>query len=245
MMNHTYVVIGASGTIGSAVARKLANKGVTLGLHYCRNEVAVSDLSVELSRKGASCVVFQSPLESEEACGELWHQIEMQLGSVSGVALCGGRVPWKAWQELNFSDWQTALAEHCVVPFTLASLASKSMIDNKYGRIVYLSSIAPKYGGSAQSLHYASAKGALEVAMYGLSRNLAECAVGVNGVRSGFVNSPQHQTGRTQREIAERIKKIPMGRPGKPEEVAAAVSFLLSPDSAFITGKIITITGGD
>ena len=113
------------------------------------------------------------------------------------------------------------------------------------GRIVYLSSISPKYAGSPKSLHYAAAKSALETTMRGLAKQVAPLGVRINGVRSGFVRSPQQTRGRSEQEIAARIDKIPVGREGKPEEIASAFTYLLSDAADFISGEIITVAGGD
>lgn len=244
-MMETYLVIGASGTIGSAVVLGLARPGVVVGLQYCHNRSAVEQLQESLAQVGARGVCLQSALDSEASCVHLWERVCSELGVIHGMALCGGRVPWRAWQELAASDWQQTFFEHCVMPFTLARLTIPEMQKRGEGRIVYLSSIAAKYGGSPRSLHYAAAKSALETSMRGLSRDVARAGIRINGVRSGFVHSPQQQAGRSAQEIAERIEKIPMQRPGKPEEVAAAMGFLLSADASYVTGEIITVAGGD
>jgi len=241
----TYLVVGASGTIGAAVARRLAAKGIAIGLHYCHNQTAVEGLQAELERHGTHCVCIQSHLDSDEACSQLLEHTYIELGVFNGMALCAGRVPWRAWQDISANDWQRVMFEHCVAPFALTRLAVHGMMERGEGCIVYLSSIAAKYGGSPRSIHYAAAKGALETAMLGLSRDVAKTGVRINGVRSGFVHSPQQEAGRSPQEIAERIKKIPMGRPGKAEEVAAAIAFLLSAEAGFVTGEIITVAGGD
>ena len=241
----TYLVVGASGTIGSAVARKLATPGAVIGLHYCNNRSAAENLRSALENVGARAICIQSPLDSEDACYRMSEQAYTAMGIPHGIALCGGKVPWKAWQDLSPPDWQSVLFEHCVAPFTLAKLAVSKMAERGDGCVAFLSSIAAKYGGSPRSLHYAAAKGALETAMHGLSRDVAKAGVRINGVRAGFVDSPQHRAGRSEQEITERIGKIPMGRSGRPEEIAAAIAFLLSVESGFMTGEIVTVAGGD
>jgi 3-oxoacyl-[acyl-carrier protein] reductase len=132
-----------------------------------------------------------------------------------------------------------------MAPFTLVKQAIPYMIGNGGGRIVYLSSISPKYAGSSRSIHYASAKGALEIMMRGFAREVAKYGICINGVRAGFVLTPQQTAGRDQKEIDERIGNIPVRRAGKPEEVAAAFQYLMSDEAGFVTGEIITVAGGD
>jgi len=81
--------------------------------------------------------------------------------------------------------------------------------------------------------------------MRGLARDTAARGVRINGVRAGFVDTPQQRQGRSVEELAARIALIPMRRGGKPEEVAAAFGYLFSPEAAFVTGELITVAGGD
>jgi NAD(P)-dependent dehydrogenase (short-subunit alcohol dehydrogenase family) len=238
-----YLIVGASGTIGSAVAAQLAAPEVSLGLHYCRNERAANELKARLETAGALCLTVQSNLADDADCRDLVERFHQRFGAVNGVALCAGTVPWQAWDTLDTDAWQRALFEHCLAPFTIAAAAAKRM--DAGGRIVFLSSIAPKYGGSSKSLHYAAAKGALEAAMRGLARELAPAGVCVNAVRAGFVDTPQQRSGRTPEEIAKRVAKIPAGRAGTPDEVASALVYLLSERAGFVNGELLTVAGGD
>lgn len=242
--NRTYLIVGASGTIGSAVAAQLAAPGVSLGLHYCTNHAAASGLKARLERAESTCELFQSDLADESACRDLVERFYARSGAISGVALCGGTVHWKAWRELDRDAWQRVMFEHCVGPFAIARAAIGLMNAANGGRIVFLSSIAPKYGGSPQTMHYAAAKAALEAAMRGLAREVARSGIRVNGVRAGFVQSPQHRH-RTPQQIEERIRKIPVGRAGTADEVASAVVYLLSDRAGFVNGELITVAGGD
>lgn len=239
-----YLIVGASGTIGSAVAAQLAGRGVGLGLHYCNNETVATALKSRLEQAGSTCECLQSDLADDAACRDLVARFYARFGAVSGVALCGGTVHWKPWQELDRDAWQRVMFEHCIAPFTIASAVVTLMGANAGGRIVFLSSIAPKYGGSPKTMHYAAAKAALETAMRGLARELARSEIRVNGVRAGFVESPQHRH-RTPEEITERIRKIPVGRAGTADEVASAVVYLLSDRAGFVNGELITVAGGD
>jgi NAD(P)-dependent dehydrogenase (short-subunit alcohol dehydrogenase family) len=229
--------------IGSAVAAQLAAPEVGIGLHYYRNDAAAHELAVRVEAAGALCAPMQCDLADETACGELIERFHERFGTISGVALCAGTVPWQAWGELDTSAWHRALFEHCIAPFMIARAAAGKMSSG--GRIVFLSSIAPKYGGSSKSLHYAAAKGALEATMRGLARELAPAGVCVNAVRAGFVDTPQQRSGRTPEEIRKRVGRIPAGRAGTPAEVASALVYLLSQGASFVNGEIITVAGGD
>lgn len=241
----SFLIVGASGTIGSAVARLLARDDTALGLHFCRNYEAVQTLKSDIQKAGSHCACLQSALDSPEACADLVERFIATFGAPSGVALCAGRVPWKEWRELAPADWQQSYFEHCVAPFLIAHAAIPAMLQAGTGRIVYLSSIAAKYGGNERTIHYAAAKGALETVMHGLSRELARAGLRINGVRSGFVDSPQQRAGRTPEQIAARVTKIPVGRAGTAEEVASAFTYLFSDGASFVNGEVITVAGGD
>lgn len=237
------LIVGASGSIGSAVAYNLGIAGYPVGLHYCTNQVAVQSLATELQKCDSSSILLQSNLSSQEDCKNLIHSFSSVVGKLYGLALCSGRVPWKHWEQTQDSDWYQAYFEHCMIPFFLAHAVSQNCLSKS--RIIYLSSISPKYGGSELTLHYAAAKSALETTMKGLSKRLISFGVRINGVRAGVVETPQQQKGRTKSEFAERVRRIPLGRAGKPYEIASAFTYLFSEEADFINDEIITVAGGD
>jgi len=239
------LVVGASGAIGSALVRQLAQSDVRIGLHYCSNREKAAALREEISSTGCEGVLLQSHLDSVQACADFVEAATRELGAIHALALCGGKIDWTPWQQLDELKWQQALFQHSVAPFTIVQKLVPSMLAAHDGRIVYLSSISPKYGGSVKTLHYAAAKAALETAMHGLSRQLCKNGIRINGVRSGFVDTPLQRAGRNAEEFAERVAKIPLGRAGQPEEIASAMAYLLTEGAGFIHGEIITVAGGD
>lgn len=226
------------------MAAQLAAPGTLLGLHYCGNRAAAEKLKLRVDSAGGRSDCLQSALADEAGCRELVERFHALAGGITGLALCAGTVHWKPWRELDREAWQKVFFEHCIAPFAMASAATRLMNPAASARIVFLSSIAPKYGGSPTTLHYAAAKAALEAAMRGLAREVARTGIRVNGVRAGFVESPQHRH-RTREQIAERVRRIPLGRAGKAEEIASAVVYLLSDQAGFVNGELITVAGGD
>lgn len=240
--NKSILIIGASGSIGSKTALRLSKDGYNVGLHFVSNIKKINKLYNTIN-KITRTKIIQSDLKDYNACRNLIERFSKEFKNPYGLAFCGGNIRWKNWNTLDANDWQKTFFEHCVVPFELSRLFSLKV--KKNGRIVFLGSISPKYGGSNKSLNYATAKGALEIISKGLSKNLAKKNICVNVVRSGFVNTPQQRKGRSKKEIAKRIKKIPLRRAGYSNEIAFAISNLFAKESSFITGEIISVAGGD
>lgn len=237
------LVVGASGVIGGAVAQALSAEGHPVGLHYCTNRAAAERVGGVIASTGGESRLLPCGLSDLSACTDLIDAFKAEFPRAAGLALCAGRVPWRSWRNLEGSDWDRVLFEHCVAPVTMATRALQTW--NESCRVMFLSSISPKYGGSELTLHYAAAKAAMETAMLGLSRHTAPYGGRVNGVRAGFVDSPQHQEGRSLEDVAKRIAKIPIRRAILPEEIAEAVTYFLSPRAEAVTGQLLTIAGGD
>jgi NAD(P)-dependent dehydrogenase (short-subunit alcohol dehydrogenase family) len=156
----------------------------------------------------------------------------------------GAAVGPKDILDLDEESWNKTFWLNARAPFFLAQSAFKHMKDNGGGKIINISSISAKYGGSVQTLHYGAAKSALKTVTLGLSKAGAKHNILVNTVRGGFIDTPMHQKlGRDNLE--KRIEMIPLRKPGRPQDMAGMVLFLASEAGDFVTGETFTIAGGD
>jgi 3-oxoacyl-[acyl-carrier protein] reductase len=239
------LLTGASSVIGSAIARKLAKKNISLALHYHQGEERIRSLAKEIESQGCRTETFQYDLTADNAPKELADQVRNQLGSpmvlINNAGAVFGR---EVVENLCVDSWRKTFRLNTEAPFILARELVPDMKKARYGRIINISSIGVKYGGSGNTAHYASSKGALETLSLGMSRQLASYGICVNVVRPGFTQSNFHKELDVE-EIESRIKLIPMGREVLPEETAAAVAYLLSPEASSVIGQTLSVSGGD
>jgi NAD(P)-dependent dehydrogenase (short-subunit alcohol dehydrogenase family) len=147
-------------------------------------------------------------------------------------------------EEIDESDLTRMMQVNCVAPFLLSKMAVSKMRQAHDGRIVTISSIGVKYGGSPQTAHYMASKAALEAGMLALAKAAAPDGVLVNVVRAGVTRTQAHKRlGR--HDLASREALIPLGRAAEPDEIANAVLFLVSPLNTYITGVILPVAGGE
>jgi 3-oxoacyl-[acyl-carrier protein] reductase len=239
------LITGASGGIGAATARLFASYGARIGLHYRRNRDAAEALRAELTQGGAEVELFQGDFLEPGSCTALMKACLERFGMIHVLINNAGAVVGPCdLAELNGRSWDDTFVINAKAPFFLAQQAFLHMKQRGGGRIINISSVGVKYGGSAQTLHYAAAKAALETITTGMAKAGARYGILVNCIRAGFIDTPIHQkVGRV--DIEERVRMIPLGRAGQPIDVAQAALFLASDASGFITGEVLTVAGGD
>ncbi len=236
------LVVGASGGIGRAVVDMMREgSDCVIGAHG--NSKAYPGAEAD------SIHLLQASLESEANCVALVDEFCAAAGGIDGLVNLAGRVvKTDHWDNLSEQDWLDDIQINLNVPFFLARAAMRRMkAQGTGGRIVLNGTESALHGGSPHSLVYAIAKRGTECMVQGLAREGAPDSILVNGVRLGFIASGFHQrwSGRTAEFMQERAGLVPLGRGGEPDEAAALIVYLLSEWSAFITGQMLAVTGGD
>lgn len=237
------LVTGASGGIGAAVARLYAANGCRLALHYCSGRTAAERLKNELVRDGTEALTLRADLTKPREAAGLVRRCLGAFGRLDVLINNAGAVLGaRDFLELTERDWERTLRLNLVAPYLLSREAFKAM-QGKGGIIINVSSIAAKYGGSPRSMHYGAAKAALESMTAGFARLGAPHGILVNAIRPGVIDTPFH--GKFRKALGPRIRMIPLGRMGKPEEVARLALLLAAEGGNFITGQVLSVTGGE
>jgi len=237
------LVVGASGGMGCALL-EMVKKGPAciVGAHRCTGK-PVEQVSADAHK----IIDLQSDLKTDQDCQDLVEKFVDEAGGITGlVVLCGGISRAVHWRELTDKEWTDDINLNLNIPFFLARVGMKFMED-KGGQIVLTGTESALHGGSSTSLPYGVAKSGIECLVPGLAREGAKNKILVNGIRAGFIKTGFHERwqGKTEQDIKKRVEMIPLQRAGEPEEAAALIIYLLSGWSGFITGQMLSITGGD
>lgn len=235
------LVTGGASGIGRRISLAYAARGWDVLCHY-RSTPDVATLAAQVAAHGATFEPLQADLTDPEALARLCDRIRAErLDALVNNA--GTYVAPNHFTELSLADLEASLRLNAAAPALLAAAAFPGMRSRGFGRIVNVSSVAAKYGGSAHSLHYGMAKRALEGITLTLGREGAADNVLVNTVRPGVVDTDFHA--RFPRDMARRIAMIPARRMAQAEEVARVVAFLGSEENAFVTRECLAVAGGE
>jgi 3-oxoacyl-[acyl-carrier protein] reductase len=238
------LVTGAATGIGRAIAILFAQEGARVGIHCYQSRLKAGKLCQDIHREGGAAKVFVGDLTKPEVCRQLVRDFVRDFGGIDVLVNNAGGVYGPIdFRVLTTKDWDKTMALNARAPFFVARETFKIMQANKGGRIINISSIAARYGGSLRTLHYGAAKASLEAITVGLARFGAPHGILVNAVRAGFIDTDFHR--KMGRDTRERISRIPLQRPGRPIDVASLVLHLAAEDGSYITGQVFPVTGGD
>ncbi|MGH7086584.1 MAG: 3-oxoacyl-ACP reductase FabG [Acetobacteraceae bacterium] len=234
----TALVTGASGGIGSAIAHALHAQGARVVLSGTRT-AALAELA---GRLGEGVFVSPADLKDPAAPALLIAAAEAAAGPLSILVSNAGLTRDGLALRMTDSEWQTVLEVDLTAPFRLARAALKGMLRRRAGRIITVGSMVGTTGNAGQ-VNYAAAKAGLLGMTKALALEVASRGITVNLVAPGFIVTPMTEAlPEAQRQrLAERI---PLGRFGSPDDVAAAVVYLASKEAGWVTGATLHVNGG-
>ena len=234
----TALVTGASGGIGAAIARALHGQGATVALSGTRHD-ALEALAAELGERAHAC---PADLRDPAAADALIAAAEAAAGPLHILVNNAGLTRDMLALRMKDEDWDAVLNLDLSAPFRLARASLRGMLRRRAGRIIGISSIVGSTGNAGQA-NYAAAKAGLVGMSKALAQEVASRGITVNIVAPGFVDTPMtHALSDAQK--TKLSEAIPLGRLGRPEDIAAAVAYLASDEAGWVTGATLHVNGG-
>lgn len=236
-----YIVTGASGDIGGAIARKLAKEGCNLILCANQNAGALDALTADCASAGSCCQCFCGDL-SQVAQAQAMTSLALScFGKIDGLVNTAGTASLGLFTDLSESGWNGVLASNLTTVYQTCRSVIPFMVSQKKGAVLNISSVWGVRGASCE-VAYSAAKGGVNLLTKALAKELAPSNIAVNALALGMVNTKMNAM-LSEEELAAVTEEIPAGRSATPEEVAEMVWLLLQAPS-YLTGQVIGFDGG-
>lgn len=235
------LVTGGARGIGREIALELARLGTKLAINYNSSAAAAESLAEEIKQLGSECQIIQADVSKKEQARGLVKQVIDHYGQLDVLVNNAGITRDKTLKKLTDEDWEEVIDTNLNSVYYTVSAALPTMLERQYGRIINISSFVGQAGNFGQS-NYAASKGGIIAFTKSAAQEVAKHNVTINAIAPGFTETDM--LAQVPDNIRDKIlAKIPMGRFGKPNEIARAVVFLAA-DGDYITGQQINVNGG-
>jgi acetoacetyl-CoA reductase/3-oxoacyl-[acyl-carrier protein] reductase len=236
------LITGAARGIGRSIAKSLAAEGATLAINYQSSEADARSLVDELDKAGRKTLLFRGNVGERSTWTSMLEKIKDNWGRLDILVNNAGITRDKSLRKLTDDDWHAVLQTNLSACYYGVSTFMPLMIDQKYGRIINISSFVGQAGNFGQA-NYAASKGAIIAFTKTAAIEMAKYNVTCNALAPGFTETDM--LAKVPENVQQQIvARIPMGRFGKPEEIAKAVLFLASDEASFVNGVELFVDGG-
>ncbi|MCH1415211.1 MAG: 3-oxoacyl-[acyl-carrier-protein] reductase [Candidatus Actinomarina sp.] len=237
----TALVTGGSRGIGTAIAQKLAETS-NVAVGYSNSKEQALEVVNSIQASGGNAIAVQIDVTDNDSVDKCFELIEKELSSVEILVNNAGITKDNIFPRLKQDDWDSVIDTNLTGSFRASQRAIKGMMKNKWGRIVFISSVAGISGNSGQSNYAASKAGMIGLAKT-ISKELGSRNITSNVIAPGYIDTDMTSFLNDEQK-EDIIGQLSIKRVGKPEDIANIVSFLCSDESEYITGQVFPVDGG-
>ena len=240
--NKVAVITGGSRGIGRAIALEFAGRGAAVVVNYNSSPDAAEDVVKKITEAGGKAAAFKADVSDFKQAEALIKFAIETFGDLSILVNNAGITRDQLIMMMPEADWDTVINTNLKSTFNCSKAAVKHMMRKRTGRIINMASVAGQMGNPGQT-NYSASKGGQIAFTKALAREVAARNITVNAIAPGFVDT-EILDAMTPEMLQAALKLVPLGRKGKPEEIAFTASFLAADGAAYITGQVIGVDGG-
>jgi 3-oxoacyl-[acyl-carrier protein] reductase len=235
------LITGASQGIGRACALKLAAEGATVAA-AARNQEKLGELVAQITASGGKAAAFPLDVADEEQIKSTFKSVIAQFGKIDILVNNAGITRDQLVMRMKRADWDSVLNTNLTSAYLCIQQVIGSMLKQRWGRIINVSSVFGQTGQAGQANYAASKAGLIGLTM-AIAREVGSRSITCNAVAPGFIETAMTST-LSDDFKQNAVQMIPLGRVGRPEDVANAVAFLASEEASYITGHVLNVNGG-
>lgn len=243
MVQKVALVTGGMGGIGEAISTRLADNGYKVAVTYSPGSSKAKQWEQDMRARGYSFLAVEADVTSLDSCSKMIAKVQAELGPVDILVNNAGITRDATFKKMTQVDWDAVITTNLTSLFNVTKPVMDGMLERGWGRVINISSVNGQKGAFGQT-NYSAAKAGIHGFTKALALEVARKGVTVNTVSPGYIATKMVAAIDPQILETKIVPQIPVGRLGKPEEVAGLVTYLASEEAAFVTGANIAINGG-